>query len=172
MKTRKVIRRRSPSGAGEEWFDAETGEILDGFVMHVAHRKMHAFGERWLAMAQNTAQILAHSDLGGAEFKIMFLLISKLDFENHLLINQVELANELGMLRQNVNKSIKRLVEVGVILEGPKFKQNRSYKLNPEFGWKGSTANHKKELAAQRTKKMKAAKITGVIEGGKSDEEK
>jgi biotin operon repressor len=170
MKMRKVVRRRSPLGAGEEWFDSETGERLDGFVMYVAHRKVHAFGERWMAMAQNTAELLAHSDLGGAEFKIMFLLISKLDFENHLLINQSELAGEMGMHRQHVHKSIKRLVEVGVILEGPKFKQSRTYKLNPEFGWKGSTANHKKELAAQRTKKMKAAKITGVIEGGKDSE--
>ena len=42
------------------------------------------------------------------------------------------------MNRHNVNRSIKKLIELGVILEGVKIGISRSYELNPNFGWKGS----------------------------------
>ena len=41
------------------------------------------------------------------------------------------------MNRHNVNRSIKKLIELGVILEGVKIGISRSYRLNPNFGWKG-----------------------------------
>ena len=59
-----------------------------------------------------------------------------------MVVNQAELAKELGMHRQHVQRSIKRLIALGVILEGPKIGISRSYRLNPEFGWKGSARNH------------------------------
>lgn len=131
--------------------------------MFIPRRKTNGFGNRWLAMAQDPGEILAHSNLVGVDFKVMFLLLNKLDFENHMLIHQVELAENLGMYRQNVARSIKRLIAVGVVLEGPKVKHNRTYKLNPEFGWKGSGDNHRKALADHRKARMKAAKISGIV---------
>lgn len=143
--------------------DPGTGEELEGVVMFIPRRKTNGFGNRWLAMAQDPGEILAHSNLVGVDFKVMFLLLNKLDFENHMLIHQVELAENLGMYRQNVARSIKRLIAVGVVLEGPKVKHNRTYKLNPEFGWKGSGDNHRKALADHRKARMKAAKISGIV---------
>ena len=40
------------------------------------------------------------------------------------------------MNRHNVNRSIKKLIELGVILEGVKIGISRSYRLNPNFGGK------------------------------------
>ena len=40
------------------------------------------------------------------------------------------------MNRHNVNRSIKKLIELGVVLEGVKIGVSRSYRLNPNFGWK------------------------------------
>lgn len=135
--------------------------------------RTNGFGERWLALSQHASDILADSDLCGADFKVLFKIFKKLDFENHILINQAEIANEMGMLRQNVQRSLKRLLGIGVIIEGPKVKQNRTYRLNPEFGWKGSGANHKKELEAHRTKGEKGkeeAFLYSVLPGGKSED--
>ena len=42
------------------------------------------------------------------------------------------------MHRQHVQRSIKRLIQLGIILEGVKIGISRSYRLNPSFGWKGS----------------------------------
>ena len=50
------------------------------------------------------------------------------------------------MQRQNVQRSIKRLMELGVILEGVKIGVSRSYRLNPSFGWKGSAKGHREAL--------------------------
>ena len=40
------------------------------------------------------------------------------------------------MHRQHVQRSIKRLIQLGIILEGVKIGISRSYRLNPSFGWK------------------------------------
>ena len=44
--------------------------------------------------------------------------LGRIDFENLMVVNQAELAKELGMHRQHVQRSIKRLIALGVILEG------------------------------------------------------
>ncbi|EIT2341618.1 hypothetical protein L1O22_004870, partial [Salmonella enterica] len=40
----------------------------------------------------------------------------------------------------------KNLIEFGIILEGPKIGRSKTYRLNPQFGWKGTVSNHKKAL--------------------------
>ena len=50
--------------------------------------------------------------------------------------------------------------------EGPKIGISRSYRLNPEFGWRGSGKNHIATLDLERKKRMAKAGIKGVIEGG------
>ena len=50
-------------------------------------------------------------------------------------------SEELGNAQAARQRSIKRLIALGVILEGPKIGISRSYRLNPEFGWKGSARN-------------------------------
>jgi biotin operon repressor len=146
--------------------DLNTGLAQEGLVVLVAPKKTNGFRERWLAMAQEAAERVAEQRklLGEEGLAVLFMLLARLDFENALLVNQAELGRKLGMHRQSVQQAIKKLMGVGVLLEGPKIGQNRSYKLNPEFGWKGSATNHKKTLEKQRKERMKAARITGVIE--------
>ena len=126
-----------------------------------------------MAMAQQAALLIAKSrkELGEEGLAVLFMLFSKLNFENHLLLNQSEIGLELGMLRQNVQRSIKRLIAIKVLLEGPKQGQLRTYQLNPEFGWKGSGTNHKKALEKQRKQRMKAANITGIVKTPDTEED-
>ena len=51
------------------------------------------------------------------------------------------------MHRQHVQRSIKRLIQLGIILEGVKIGISRSYRLNPSFGWKGSAIH--REVSAR-----------------------
>ena len=55
------------------------------------------------------------------------------DYENLIQVNQAEVSEQVGMNRHNVNRSIKKLIELGVILEGVKIGISRSYELNPNF---------------------------------------
>ena len=61
---------------------------------------------------------------------------ARLDYENLIQVNQAEVAEQVGMNRHHVNRSIKKLIELGVVLEGVKIGISRSYRLNPNFGWK------------------------------------
>ena len=113
--------------------DSETGEIIDGFVAYVVPKRKNGFGQGWLAMAQNGAEILAQSNLSGNDFKVLMKLLSVLDYENLIQVSQAE-------------RSIKRLIDFGIVLEGVRIGISRSYRLNPNFGWKGSAKGHREAL--------------------------
>ena len=49
--------------------------------------------------------------------KVMWAMLARLDYENLIQVNQAEVAEQVGMNRHNVNRSIKKLIELGVILE-------------------------------------------------------
>ena len=96
--------------------DSETGEIIDGFVAYVVPKRKNGFGQGWLAMAQNGAEILAQSNLSGNDFKVVMKLLSVLDYENLIQVSQADVARELNMHRQHVQRSIKRLIDLGIVL--------------------------------------------------------
>ncbi|ENN89888.1 replication/maintenance protein RepL [Bartonella schoenbuchensis] len=146
--------------------DSKTGEIIDGFVAYVAPKRQNGFGKDWIAMSQHPMAILAASDLTGYDHKVFLKLASRLDFENLLVVNQTELAKEIGLDRQHFNRSVKKLIAINVLLEGPRIGINRSYRLNPNFGWKGSAKNHQKALQEDMKRRIKAAGIKGVYENG------
>ena len=99
--------------------DHQTGEVVEGFVAYVVPKRKNGFQKGWMAMAQEAMMMLAQSNLTG---------------------------NDMKVNRHNVNRSIKKLIELGVILEGVKIGISRSYRLNPNFGWKGSAKGHREAL--------------------------
>lgn len=148
--------------------DLSTGEVLEGVFAYVVPRRRNGFGKRWVAMAQSAAMIFAQrrKELGEEGFAVLLMLIAKLDFENLLLLNQAEIAKQLGMHRQNVQRSIKKLIEMGALLPGPKVGVSRSYRLNPEFGWKGSSQNHVVALDEYRQKRLSQARQGESLSSG------
>ena len=85
-------------------------------------------------MAQ-AMMMLAQSNLTGNDMKVMWAMLA-LDYENLIQVNQAEVSEQVGMNRHNVNRSIKKLIELGVILEGVKIGISRSYELNLTSGGK------------------------------------
>ena len=59
--------------------------------------------------------------------KVMWAMLARLDYENLIQVNQAEVAEQVGMNRHHVNRSIKKLIELGVVLEGVKIGISRSY---------------------------------------------
>ena len=49
---------------------------------------------------------------------------------------------------------------------------SRSYRLSPNFGWKGSARNHVIALDQERKRRMAAAGITGIVQGGEPNPER
>ena len=46
----------------------------------------------------------------------------------------------------NINRSVKKLVSINVLIEGFKIGRSGTYRLNPNFGWKGSAKSHQLAL--------------------------
>lgn len=139
--------------------DMLTGEILEGATLAVFYpRRKNGFKTGWLAMAQDPLMKLAQADLGDEARRVLFALLSKLDFENYLSLNQAQLGRDLGLKAPNISRAITRLVEEGVLLVGPRVQVSRTYTLNPHYGWKGSAKGHQEALQAR----MKAAGLSVV----------
>ena len=64
--------------------------------------------------------MLAQSNLTGNDMKVMWAMLARLDYENLIQVNQAEVSEQVGMNRHNVNRSIKKLIELGVILGASK----------------------------------------------------
>lgn len=147
--------------------DTETGELIeDGFIAYVAPKRQNGF-ERWIAMSQEMLinviklQEVAKDGLTATDLRVYFALLSQLDYENLLVVNQSELAEKIGMNRHNFSKGVRKLVDKGILLKGPRIGVSRSFRLNPTYGWKGSASNHKKAIKQHLE----------VIKGGKKGED-
>ncbi|WP_227633436.1 hypothetical protein [Klebsiella pneumoniae] len=73
-------------------------------------------------------------------------LIADLDYENYIQVAQIDIADALKMQKTNVSSAIKNLIDFGIIIEGPRIGRSKTYRLNPQFGWKGTVSNHRKAL--------------------------
>ncbi|KAA2022514.1 hypothetical protein EA217_24290, partial [Escherichia coli] len=47
----------------------------------------------------------------------------------------------LEMQKTHVSRAVRALLDVGVIFEGPKVGRSKTYRLNEQFGWKGTVSN-------------------------------
>jgi hypothetical protein len=142
--------------------DLATGELLDGATLAVFYpKRKNGFITGWLAMAQEPLMTLAQADLGKEAMRVLFAVLSKLDYENWISINQAELGRQLGIKPSNMSRAIARLVSEGVLLAGPKLQAKGTYSLNPHYGWKGSAKGHQAALL----ERMRARGIS-IIDGG------
>ena len=126
-----------------------TGEILEGAVLGVIFPKRHNGFNGWFAMNQSALKALRSSGLQGRDYEVLFALLEFLDFDNWIRISKADLAEELSMQSTHVGRSIRRLLEIGALLEGPKVGRSVTYRLNPSFGWKGSAKSHNNALKAR-----------------------
>jgi len=122
--------------------DAETGEILEGVPVWVGRKTAFTglYGRQWFIMAQEDALLALAKDkeLTLAPKNVLLYLLSQLDFENFIQVQQVDIANALEMDKAKVSKAIKLLLEKGVLIRGPKLARSSSFRLNPNFGYKGN----------------------------------
>lgn len=151
--------------------DLNTRDVKNGVFVYCPKKQHSLFSrEGFVMMSQLRSDMLANSDLGLIDFRVLMKLIAILDMDNLIAINQTELANEMGLKRPNFSRSIKKLLSEEIIIEGAKLGQHKSYRLNAYYGWKGSTENHASALEADPiplSDRMKQSGIESVIDGGK-----
>ena len=97
-------------------------------------------------MYQEACRDLATNEhLTGFDFRVFLFLCAFLDDENWIDVHHGRIARQMGKPKQRaaVSRAIGNLVDAQVLLKGPE----RTYRLNPGFGWKG---NKVKQAEAER----------------------
>lgn len=126
--------------------DADTGEIRDGIPMLVARRARNGFKGGFFAVANTASELLAKSDLTGVDFRVLWICLSRMSWQNEITIVQKDLAREIGISPTQFSGSLRRLTEMGIIVKH-EHGAAKLYRLNPNFGWKGRGRSHCDALA-------------------------
>ena len=96
--------------------------------------------------------LVTDSEIHGECLRVFLYIVTELDFQNWIPVSQTEIAEGLGMKRPNVGRQMTLMESKGVLLRGPKIGRIYTWRLNPEYGWKGnlqSLAAYRRQKAAQ-----------------------
>lgn len=118
----------------------------------------------WVMWMQEAFKALAKDkEITGYDRRVLDYLMSIMDFENYIGIDQTEIAEFIEIQRPHVSRSIKKLVEKGILEEGPKIGRNKSYTMNYHYAWKGKAINRQKLIAkSYRDADPKAVEKSGA----------
>ncbi len=152
--------------------DQDTGEVLDGVVVYCGV-KQNPYSTGWVMNSQEALELLAtDKDLKGETYRVLLLLLSRLDFENWIQVTQNEISEKLEMKKPNVSRAISVLEEKGIILRGPKVGRSYAFRLNPYYGWKGKVKNlndYRREENDREHRELKERHLKAVENPTKSD---
>jgi hypothetical protein len=96
----------------------------------------------YVVLPQATSERLSMDRrFGGAEFRVLYALFSRLDDEGSVQISQADLGEMIGMKQQGVSKAIKTLVEAEVFRSTGKPGQTVTYTFNPDYGNEDEISN-------------------------------
>ena len=130
-------------------YDSRTGELLDGVIVYCGV-KSNPYGGGWIMNSQDALKIISKDpDLTKYALRVFLRMCADLDFENWIHISQKGIAEELNLKTSNVSAAIKQLTQKGILLRGEKLGRSFSYRLNPDYGWKGKVKNlnqYRKEI--------------------------
>mgnify|MGYP002251842036 CR=1 FL=1 len=112
------------------------GDEVQGYINK---RRENRLGAHWVATFQDGLAWMAKQEgMTGEQWRVFAYLVSKLDFDNYLKVQQKDICEKLKLNRSNVSKAIKKLVEIDVIAVGPFAGRSRTYRLNPRIAHRGA----------------------------------
>ena len=98
-------------------------------------------GKDWIAMYQSALASLAEWNLPNEQYRVLLMLLSKLDFNNYLTVNQKDMSEKLKIKQPHISRAISALCNKNVLVEGPRAGLNKTYRLNPYIAHKGKNRN-------------------------------
>lgn len=135
--------------------DIETGEVYEGNQVLIPPKKPGIDGGFIMARQDGLFRLAKDANLGGQDYKVLLIYLACLDFENYLQVEQKWIADELGIAKQNVYRSTKKLLEAKILDEGKKVGKHKTYRLNEFYGWKGDSENYQKKVKAKEKLEQK-----------------
>ena len=129
--------------------DLDTGEVFEEGVPVWVKAKVKWHEDFFMGFQQAFASIARDKDMNHDMTRVWLELLGRISFENWVTVPQIEIASSLTMQKSHVSRAIKRLIEKGILLRGPKIGRTSAYKLNSHCAWKGKTSNLSKDRIGQ-----------------------
>lgn len=109
--------------------------------------KKKLYNAKWLILwqdetgmsMQEQAQMI--NPLTQTEYRVRDWLIGEIGIGNYVFVNQAEVGRKLRIARSHVSSAIKRLLELEILLKGPKSGKSNTYMVNPAFCFSGNLKN-------------------------------
>lgn len=115
----------------------------------------------WNIQWQEAIMILAKDKrMGLTDWRVLAVLQSRLDYDNWIRLSLSEIGADISVAKSHVSTSMKKLLELGVVLPGPSVKTVKTYRLNPTISYKGKFW----QAATERRKGLR------LVVGGKSED--
>lgn len=86
--------------------------------------------DRNIVLTAAGLKVLAQSPLSKVEGMVLWHLVSDLPVTGDI-VSKAELNTRLSLSEPQINRAMKRLCELGVLMRGPKVGVSHHYKLNP-----------------------------------------
>ena len=111
--------------------------------------KSRKYDTRWLLLWQDgsdigvsmTEQAEMEKPLTQTEYRVRDWIMGTIGIGNYVYVNQAEMARRLRIQRADASRAIKRLIELGILLQGPKSGKSNTYMVNPAFCFSGGLGN-------------------------------
>jgi predicted transcriptional regulator len=129
--------------------DLDTGEVFEDGIPVWVKAKVRWHEDFFMGFQEAFIQVAEDKDMTHQMTRVWLILLGKISFENWVTVPQIEVAERLKMKTSDVSRAVKRLIDKGLILRGPKIGRTTAYKLNSHYAWKGRTGNLSKERTGQ-----------------------
>jgi hypothetical protein len=92
--------------------------------------------------SEGLSRLAMDKELNSTDIRLLLFISSIIDYENILNVSQRELSESLGIVQQEISKSIRKLVKGGYLkIIGTVGRQN-IYRLDPHFAFKSRAKNY------------------------------
>jgi hypothetical protein len=115
--------------------------------------KKKNYPTRWLLLWQDesdigvsmTEQAEMENPLTQTEYRVRDWIMGTIGIGNYVHVNQAEMSRRLRIERANASRAIKRLIELGILIQGPKSGKSNTYMVSPAFCFSGGLGNGVKQ---------------------------
>lgn len=140
----RMDERKFPSGLATIWPENHEQEPITAYVIPPKQKRYNA---KWLLLWQDDTgisimeQAMMEKPLTQTEYRVRDWIIGTIGIGNYVLVNHSECSRALRVARPNVSSAIKRLLELRILLPGPRSGRSKSYMVNPAFCFSGGLQN-------------------------------
>jgi hypothetical protein len=87
-------------------------------------------------------EVVLDEDLTGQDFRVLFYILSTVEWENFYKQSQKAIADKLGMRQQHVSKSFGKLISKGWLRVIGQIGRQNIYRINPHLAFKSRSRNY------------------------------